>query len=146
MFATKLKKYVHLGLDLLIIFHSMQRFPSAMDNVKVKVIEIMENFKENKIISTTIISTKINKKVDMFLNEQLISWLIEFEWKEFAFGYRFYQRITEYFNFGMYSLRRGVITEAEIFLSRPDPTILTNHVSNRNTDYYLVALHQLKNK
>ncbi len=28
LFSTKKKKYVHLGLDLLIIFHSIQRFPS----------------------------------------------------------------------------------------------------------------------
>lgn len=41
LFNTKKKKYIHLGLDILIIFHSMQRFPSSMDIVKEKVLEIM---------------------------------------------------------------------------------------------------------
>lgn len=125
----------------------MQRFPSSMEIVREKVVEIMQMFQKTQLTHATIDSTtKTSQKTDMFLNKQLILWLVSFGWRDFAFGQRFYQRATETLNFGMYSLRRGAMTEADIFLYRTDVGLLSNHVSRRNTDYYLVELRKFKNK
>jgi hypothetical protein len=69
--------------------------------------------------------------------------LEHFQWKRFSQGKRFYERLSAYFPFSCYSLRRGYICYMYLAANNDATTalrLLTNHKSEKSVNYYIRSL------
>ncbi len=120
LLETKLAKYVHIALDLMILFQAGQRYPSAIPVIEQTLLKHLNGNEEGLFFKTS----KTNKNVLLILSEQLINMLKEFQWKgfysnkKFAQPFHFYSRISKFLPFTVYAIRHGYMCFLELMESK----------------------------
>lgn len=140
LLKTNQKGFIHLAIDLMLIFQSGVRFPSSMSSLKEDIQKILKKRKTDKSVnSINTVLTKTKVSFSLVLDEQLLELIELIGWNGFL-EKRIYERLSSYFPFTCYSLRRGYA--CFIFLCHENSSInatqqILAHKSQQSTGYYL---------
>lgn len=140
LLKTNQKGFIHLAVDLMLIFQSGERFPSSMSSLIEDIKRILKKRKENKSAnSIKTVLTKTRVSFSLVLDEQLLELIELIGWNGFL-EKRIYERLSRYFPFTCYSLRRGYA--CFIYFCHENSSMeatkqIFAHKSQSSTMYYL---------